>query len=58
MTKETEKIKMKQFFCHEGIKIGYATKSSYNCYFTMGMTGGTLITIDKDNNTTEIIAEF
>lgn len=43
---------------YNGMKIGYATKSSYNCYFTMGMTGGTLITIDKDNNTTEIIAEF
>lgn len=43
---------------YNGIKIGYATKSSYNCYFTMGMTGGTLITIDKDNNTTQQIVEF
>lgn len=43
---------------YNGMKIGYATKSSYNCYFSMGMTGGTLITIDKDNNTTENIVEF
>lgn len=43
---------------YKGIKTGYATKSSYNCYFTMGMTGGTLITIDKDNNTTEKVVEF
>lgn len=42
----------------EGVKIGYAMKSSYNCYFKSGMTGGTLLTIDKDNNVKEELRYF
>lgn len=41
-----------------GMKIGYATKSSYNCYFKSGMTGGTLLTIGKDGSVTEEIKYF
>lgn len=42
----------------DGVKIGYAMKSSYNCYFKSGMTGGTLLTIDKDNNVREELRYF
>lgn len=42
----------------DGVRIGYATKSSYNCYYKSGVTGGTLITIDKDNNVKEELRLF
>lgn len=43
---------------YEGMKLCYATKSSYNCYFTSGMTGGVLLTIDGDNAVSEEIIYF
>lgn len=43
---------------YEGVKLGYMTKSSYNCYFTFDALGGTLLTLDKDNNINIKIAEF
>ena len=43
---------------YDGIKLAYATKSSYNCYFKSGMTGGTLLTIDTQNNVKEEIILF
>lgn len=43
---------------YKGMKIGYAMKSSYNCYFKSGMTGGKLLTIDKDNKVTERLVKF
>lgn len=43
---------------YNGVKLCYATKSSYNCYFKSGLTGGTLITIKKDNSITEEILKF
>lgn len=43
---------------YDGIKLCYATKSSYNCYFKSGLTGGTLLTIKKDNSITEEILKF
>lgn len=41
-----------------GVKLCYATKSSYNCYFKSGLTGGTLLTIKKVNSITEEIIKF
>lgn len=43
---------------YNGMKLGYATKSSYNCYFVSGITGGTLLTISADNNVKEEIILF
>ena len=43
---------------YEGMKLCYATKSSYNCYFTSGMTGGVLLTIDGENAVSEEIIYF
>lgn len=42
----------------DGIKLGYATKSSYNCYYKSGVTGGTLLTINKGNQVKEEIVKF
>lgn len=42
----------------DNVKIGYAMKSSYNCYFKSGMTGGTLLTIDKENTVKEELIYF
>lgn len=42
----------------DGVKLCYATKSSYNCYFKSGLTGGTLLTIDKNNQIKEEILKF
>lgn len=42
----------------DAIKLGYATKSSYNCYYKSGVTGGTLLTINKDNQVKEEIVNF
>lgn len=43
---------------YKGMKVGYATKSTYNCYFKSGMTGSTILTIDKNNNVTERIVKL
>lgn len=43
---------------YNGMTLGYATKSSYNCYFKSGMTGGTLLTISQNNQVTEEIILF
>lgn len=43
---------------YEGIKMAYMTKSSYNCYFTTKALGGTLITLDRNNNVNIEIKEF
>ena len=42
----------------DGIKVSYAMKSSYNCYFKFGMTGGTLLTIRPDNQVTQELIYF
>lgn len=42
----------------EGVKLCYAQKSSYNCYFKSGMTGGTLITISPDNTVKTELVNF
>lgn len=42
----------------DGIKISYAMKSSYNCYFKFGMTGGTLLTISPDNQVKQELIYF
>lgn len=34
---------------HDGVTLAYATKSSYNCYFSSKALGGTVITIDRNN---------
>ena len=34
------------------------TKSSYNCYFTFDVLGGTLLTLDTDNQVREEILYF
>lgn len=34
---------------YQGVKLTYVQKSSYNCYFKSGMTGGTLVTINNNN---------
>lgn len=43
---------------YNDVKLCYATKSSYNCYFKSGLTGGTLLTIKQDNSITEKILKF
>lgn len=43
---------------YEGVTLGYMTKSSYNCYFTFDALGGTVLTLDKDNNVDIEIEEF
>ena len=43
---------------YNGMKVGYATKSSYNCYFKSGLTGGTVLTIGADNEVREDIVLF
>ncbi len=43
---------------YKGMKLCYATKSSYNCYYSSGMTGGVVLTVDKDNNVKEEIVYF
>ena len=42
----------------DGLKICYAMKSSYNCYFKFGMTGGTLLTVHPDHQVTEELIYF
>ena len=42
----------------DGVTLGYMTKSSYNCYFTFDALGGTVLTLDKDNNVDIEIVEF
>lgn len=42
----------------DGIKVSYAMKSSYNCYFKFGMTGGTLLTISPENQVTQELVYF
>lgn len=42
----------------DGLKICYAMKSSYNCYFKFGMTGGTLLTVHPDRQVTEELIYF
>lgn len=42
----------------DGIKVSYALKSSYNCYFKFGMTGGTLLTISPDNQVSQELIYF
>ena len=43
---------------YDGMRIGYATKSSYNCYYKSGMTGGTLLTLSANNSVSEKIVLF
>lgn len=43
---------------YEGVTLGYATKSSYNCYYKSGMTGGTLLTVSAETNVKEEIKLF
>lgn len=43
---------------YEGVKMAYMTKSSYNCYFTSKALGGTLLTLDKNNNVNIEIKDF
>ena len=42
----------------DGVTLGYMTKSSYNCYFSSDAVGGTVLTLDKDNNVNIEIVEF
>ncbi len=42
----------------DGIRVSYALKSSYNCYFKFGMTGGTLLTIGPDNQIQQELIYF
>lgn len=42
----------------DGVNVGYMTKSSYNCYFTFDALGGTVLTLDQDNNVNMEIEEF
>lgn len=42
----------------DGVKISYALKSSYNCYFKFGMTGGTLLTISQENRVKQELVYF
>lgn len=42
----------------DGVKMAYMTKSSYNCYFSTKTLGGTLLTLDKDNNINIEIKDF
>lgn len=43
---------------YEGVKLGYLTKSSYNCYFSFKTLGATVLTLDSDNNVNIEIEEF
>lgn len=43
---------------YEGVTLGYMTKSSYNCYFDFDALGGTVLTLDTDNNVTAEIVPF
>lgn len=43
---------------YEGVTLGYFTKSSYNCYFDFDALGGTVLTLDKDNQVHISIEEF
>lgn len=43
---------------YEGVKLGYMTKSSYNCYYTSKALGGTLLTLDNENDVNFEIVEF
>lgn len=43
---------------YKDVKTAYITKSSYNCYFTFDALGGTLLTLDKDNNLKTEIKNF
>lgn len=40
------------------MKIGYATKSSYNCYFKSKVTGGTLLTVPASGDVKEEVILF
>ena len=42
----------------EGVKLCYMTKSSYNCYFSSKTLGGTVLTLDKNNNINIDIQSF
>lgn len=43
---------------YETMKLCYGTKSSYNCYYKSGLTGGTLLTVNAQNEVTEEIVLF
>ncbi len=43
---------------YEGVKLCYMTKSSYNCYFPSKTLGGTVLTLDKNNNVNISIEPF
>lgn len=43
---------------YKGVRLGYITKSSYNCYFDFDLLGGTVLTLDKDNNVNIEIENF
>lgn len=43
---------------YQGVKLCYFTKSSYNCYFSFKTLGGTVLTLDKDNQVNIEIKEF
>ena len=43
---------------YNGVKLCYMTKSSYNCYFSSKTLGGTVITIDENNNVNLEIKSF
>lgn len=43
---------------YNGVKLCYMTKSSYNCYFSSKTLGGTLLTLDKDNQVNIEIKDF
>ncbi len=43
---------------YNGVKLCYMTKSSYNCYFSSKTLGGTVITIDENNNVNLEIKDF
>ena len=42
----------------DGIKLCHAMKSSFNCNFKFGMTGGTLLTISPDNQVKQELIYF
>lgn len=43
---------------YNNMKIGYATKSSYNCYFKSKVTGGTLLTVPASGDVKEEVILF
>lgn len=43
---------------YDGVTVGYMMKSSYNCYFDFNALGGTLITLDKNNDVNIEIVPF